>query len=192
VLLPVRIPLDKGLIGARLVMKYKTRNTFSEVTSIADLRKFTYGQGHFWPDTEILKYNNLKVSTTKEYSELFEQLANGSIDGFPRAVFEIWDEVESQKDKNYVVADDFYVYYPAAIYFFVRKDAAGAKIAKRVEEGLRKAIKDGSFDALFNEAMKTYLDKAKLNSRSVIKLKNPLLSDETPLEDKSLWYISNE
>ena len=34
------------------------------------------------------------------------------------------------------------------------------------------------------------LNKAKLKDRIGIKLKNPLLPEETPLSDSSLWYLN--
>lgn len=190
VLLPIRIPLDKGLIGVRLMMEYKNgKSKFQKVKDLNDLKNLTFGQGHFWPDTEILRHNSLTVKTSSEYNQLFTDLEASRIDGFPRAVFEIWDELKTHSDKNLSVADGFYLYYPAAIYFFVRKDAAGLKISERVEAGLKMAIKDGKFEKLFNEAMKVFLDKAKLDERMEIKLKNPLLPENTPLETKELWYL---
>ncbi len=192
VLLPIRIPLDKGLIGVRLVMiNDKDNDKFKGVKEFNDLKKFKFGQGDFWPDTEILKFNNLSVHSTKEYSDLFDQLNKGTFQGFPRAVFEIWDEIKDRPGKNLAIADSFYIYYPAAIYFFVRKDSNGVLLAKRIEEGLLMAIEDGSFDKLFSVAMKSYLDKANLNNRVGIKLRNPLLSDETPLDNPLLWYLKN-
>lgn len=191
VLIPVRIPLDKGLIGARLVMvNKKDKAKFLNVKTVEDLKRFSFGQGHDWPDTEILRFNDLKVVTSQEYSALFTQLSDKTFDGFPRAVFEIWDEIQDHKDKNFDSADGFYIYYPAAMYFFVRKDATGAALSKRLETGLRIALKDGSFDKLFDTIMKPYIDKSNLKDRIGIKLKNPLLPDETPLNDSSLWYLS--
>lgn len=191
VLIPVRIPLNKGLIGVRLVMvNKKDKNKFLNVKTAEDLKPFNFGQGHDWPDTEILRFNDLKVVTSQDYSSLFTQLSDKNFDGFPRAVFEIWDEIQDHKDKNFDVADGFYIYYPTAMYFFVRKDVTGAALAKRLESGLRTAIKDGSFDKLFDSTMKTYLDKSSLKDRVGIKLKNPLLPDETPLNEAVLWYLT--
>lgn len=191
VLLPVRIPLDKGLIGVRLVMVNNSeKDKFLNIKQVDDLKRYTFGQGHDWPDTEILRFNDVKVNTAPEYGQLFTMLTDKNFDGFPRAVFEIWDEIEDHKDKNLSVADGFYIYYPAAMYFFVRKDMTGATVGRRLEAGLKAAIKDGTFDKLFNSAMKPYIDKAKLKDRVGIKLKNPLLPDETPLSDASLWYLN--
>jgi len=191
VLLPIRIPLDKGLIGVRLVMVNKSeQDKFLNVKQMGDLKRYTFGQGHDWPDTEILRFNDIKVNTAPDYGQLFTMLQAKNFDGFPRAVFEIWDEIENHKDKNLTVADGFYIYYPAAMYFFVRKDMAGAAVGRRLEAGLKAAIKDGSFDKLFNTAMMPYINKAKLKDRIGIKLKNPLLPEETPLSDSSLWYLN--
>lgn len=191
VLLPVRIPLVKGLIGVRLFMiNNDDKDTFSTITTKADLKKFTYGQGYDWPDTEILKYNELKVNTSNNYQELFPMLKDKKIDTFPRAVFEIWNEIEDHKESGFIVADGFYIYYPAAMYFFVKKDIKGSKLSKRLEAGLRIAIEDGSFDELFNKEMKSFLENANLSKRIGIKLANPRLSEETPINDKSLWYLN--
>lgn len=191
VLIPVRIPLVKGLIGVRMVMTNESDVAkFMNTNTKEDLKKFKFGQGHDWPDTEILRYNDLKVTPSEDYQALFGMLKQKKFDGFPRAVFEIWDEIEAHKDKNFTVAKGFYIYYPTAMYFFVRKSKDGYDIAKRLEAGLRAAIADGSFDELFNKHMSGFIEKAKLDQRVGIKLKNPLLSDETPLNDSALWYLS--
>jgi ABC-type amino acid transport substrate-binding protein len=190
VLLPVRIPLVKGLIGVRLVMINKgDQGMFRNVRDVEDLKKYTFGQGYDWPDTEALKYNDIKVTSAQQYSDLFAMLENGVIDGFPRAVFEIYDEIMEHKDNEFAVADGFYIYYPAAMYFFVQKNTKGAKLHKRLEAGLKEAIEDGSFDKLFLALNGDHLKRAKLNQRTVIKLKNPLLTDETPLDVEEYWYI---
>lgn len=192
VLLPVRIPLVKGLIGVRLVMiNERDEQLFRGITSVEDLSDFTFGQGYDWPDTEILRYNDIKVKTSQEYQALFTMLENGVIDGFPRAVFEVYDEVMDHKEMNFRVAEGFYIYYPSALYFFVKKNMKGAKLQKRLEAGLQEAIDDGSFEKLFLAQNGEYLKRAKLNQRSIVKLKNPLLPDDTPLEKKSLWYLDN-
>lgn len=192
VLLPVRIPLVKGLIGVRLVMINEDDEAiFRGISELDDLKNITFGQGYDWPDTEILKYNDINVKTSQEYQALFTMLDNGVIDGFPRAVFEIYDEVMDHRDMNFKVADGFYIYYPSALYFFVKKTAEGAKLQKRLEAGLMEAIDDGSFDQLFLALNGEYLKRAKLNQRTAIKLQNPLLSDDTPLDNEALWYLEN-
>lgn len=191
VLLPVRVPLVKGLIGVRMLLINKEEEQrFQGVSSIEDLSNYTFGQGYDWPDTEILRYNDLNVETSQEYQALFTMLDNGVIDAFPRAVFEVYNEIIQHKKMGLTTAEGFYIYYPSALYFFVRKDVQGGKLQKRVQAGLLEAIDDGSFDKLFNAQMMEYLKRADLNSRVGIKLKNPLLPEDTPVDNNNLWYIN--
>lgn len=187
VLRPIRIPLDKGLLGMRLLMIRETdQEKFSEYRTKNDVKNIVMGQGADWPDTEILKFNEFKVTTSPSYSPLFNMLETGQIEAFPRAVFEIFDELEAHEDKNFTVAPNIALRYPAAMYFFVRQ--SNKALADRIETGLRRAISDGSFDEAFNGYMQQHLQQANLENRVVIRLSNPLLPEETPLEDSALWY----
>jgi GR25 family glycosyltransferase involved in LPS biosynthesis len=86
------------------------------------------------------------------------------------------------------VETDLAIHYPAAGYIFTNKK--NKKLYDRLERGFRMAVDDGSFDTLFynHPDMKTVLEKANLKNRRIFELKNPLLPEETPLNDKRLWY----
>jgi hypothetical protein len=67
-LLPVRIPIDRGLIGWRLLLIKATNEAlFNNITSAEQLSKLVAGQGHDWPDVEVLRANHLTVSTSSTY-----------------------------------------------------------------------------------------------------------------------------
>lgn len=185
-LLPIRIPIEKGLIGWRLplVMQAKAEQ-FKDVKSLDDMKKFSAGQGHDWPDTEILRNNGLTVQGASSYAGLFPMLTGGRFDYFPRSISEIWGEADGHKAENIVVDSHVILHYPAAIYFFVSKK--NTKLANDLKTGLDKAIADGSFDALFHQYNDTYIKRAKLENRAVIELKNPLLPAETPLDKTEYW-----
>ena len=186
-LLPIRIPLLKGMIGTRLLLiNQDDQHRFERITSEAQLKALRAGQGHDWPDTEVLKSNGYTVSGSASYDALFRMLARGRIDYFPRSVAEIWAEAEQHAHKGLIVEKSFVIYYPAAIYFFVNKDHH--VLARRIEEGLRKAIADGSFDALFYERFNAIIKRARLQERRWFRLENPLLSPETPLDQPAVWY----
>jgi len=58
-LLPVRIPLYKGLIGHRIFITHPEHiEQLKAVESLEQLRAFSYGQGVGWPDSRILKVSN--------------------------------------------------------------------------------------------------------------------------------------
>ena len=116
VLKPVPVPLAKGLIGMRLLMvREEDVDAFSGVSNKKDLRGYTFGQGHDWPDTEILEKNSLQVITSKKYEDLFGMLERGRFDAFPRAVYEIWDEIKAHPDRNLTVEPTVMMQSPPAM-----------------------------------------------------------------------------
>lgn len=186
-LLPVRIPLDMGLIGCRIFLIRKQHaNAFSNVRNLEDMKVFTAGQGHDWPDTEILRANGLPVDTSANYEGMFEKLQLGRFDYFPRSVTEIWDEARSHAEMELVVEEHVVLQYPAAFYFFVNRN--NKTLAAKIEAGLHQAIQDGSFRKLFMEEFGQDIERARLKQRTLIKLANPLLTPETPLQDRNLWF----
>lgn len=186
-LLPIRIPIYKGLIGWRLpLVMQKDADQFKSVKSIADMNRFDAGQGHDWPDTEILRSNGLKVNGATNYEGLFKMLENGRFHYFPRSVAEIWAEAETHASKGIVVDKNIALHYPAAFYYFVNKN--NRQLADTVTRGLEKAISDGSFEKLFQQFNGPTIKRSNLENRAIIELKNPLLPAETPLNRKELWF----
>lgn len=181
---PIRVPLYKGLIGKRLLLIHKNQLDYFSKLKPEDLKKVTMVQGMAWPDTKILHENGYKTIGGDVYTTLFDYLTPNEPIGFPRAVHEIWGELNLSS--NYEVAPSYYFYYPTALYFFVRKDQK--ELAQRIEEGLLQMIDNGSFDAFFYEFLGENLKKADLNHRVEIKLNNPFLPAATPLDNSKLWY----
>ena len=106
-------------------------------------------------------------------------------DYFPRAVTEIWQEIENNSELPLAVAEGFAIYYPTAMYFFVNK--ANHFLHTEIESGLNKAIADGQFDKLFNQYHQQYLLKSKIDNRRIIELKNPYMPSDSPYERSDLW-----
>jgi hypothetical protein len=185
-LTPIRIPIDKGLLGWRIfLIDQKNAAKFARVKTLADLQSFEAGQGHDWPDTEILRANGLKVQGYPVFDSLFTMLQHGRFDYFPRSIMEIWGEQKAHPGMNLVVEQTVILQYPTAYYFFVNpKDTA---LAATIEKGLRVAIKDGSFDTLFNQTYGDVVERTRLQSRKRLQLSNPLLPAKTPLNQKELW-----
>ena len=185
-LLPIRIPIDKGLFGYRIAfVRQRDAQTLSHVKSLQDLRLHSAGQGHDWPDTDILRANGLKVVTTSAHQSLFPMMELGRFDYFPRSVLEVWEEVGTPAAKDVAIDEHILIHYPAAVYFFVNK--SDTPLAHTLEKGLNRAVADGSFDALYYELFGAAIKRAKFGSRQLIRLNNPLLPKETPLSRKSLW-----
>ncbi len=189
--IPVRIPLDKGLIGFRVfLIRKEDQGKFSRITSLDQLRKLTVGQGEGWNDVAVWKYNGFKV-VVGTYEGLFAMVANGRFNFFSRGVVEVHDEFQLWKKKypQLAIEKDLLIYYPWPFYFYFSRSAAGKLRAERVRKGLLAVFKDKAlFDALFFKYYSKALHDLQIKKRRLFILDNPLLSPETPLHDKQLWF----
>jgi hypothetical protein len=185
-LLPIRIPLDKGLIGWRLLLINKAQaSKFGALRSLDDLKLLTAGQGSDWPDTAIMRANGLNVYGTSNYEALFSMLESERIDYFPRSATEIWAELPLYQQRL-MVEPSVVLRYPTAIYFFVRK--GNTQLAADITAGLEKMIADGSFEKLFQEYYGDMIRKSSLKDRRVFDMKNPYMPKDMPIGRKNLWY----
>ncbi|GAB2871427.1 transporter substrate-binding domain-containing protein [Pseudoduganella ginsengisoli] len=186
-MLPVRIPLDKGISGWRLLLVNKgDAAKFGAVRALPDLARWTAGQGQDWADTAVLRANGLPVVTGNNSKGLFSMLIAGRFDYFPRSARQIWAEAEQYQARGLAVEDSLVLHYPAAVYFFVNRN--NAALAAALERGLLAAIDDGSFDRLFHATHGEALRRAQFGKRRIFHLNNPDLSPETPLARKQFWY----
>lgn len=187
-LLPVRIPIYRGLLGYRVLMiKKGTQHKFDGVKTLEDLSQFSLGQGRFWADTQVLESNGLKVVKVLKYEGLFFMLDGDRFDGYPRGVHEPWSEIQRYPKLALDVEQNILLSYINPFYFFVNK--ANPELARDIERGLRIAIEDGSFNEYFmsDPTVKDVINKANLKDRVVLRLTNPGLPKNTPVDDKSLW-----
>ncbi len=186
---PVRIPAMQGLLGVRLAIVRKDRlGDFAKVNDLAGLQNYIAMQGHDWPDTEILQANGLRVETDFRYEEIFQRLALGRYDYFPRGALEAYAELEALQLDNLAVAPNFAIAYPAPTYFFVRKN--NPELADRLTRGLETLVASGRLRDLLTShpAHRLSIEQLKLPQRAVIRLHSPLLPDDTPLHRPELWW----
>lgn len=143
----IPISLLRELSNYRVLLIRKgNQPAFSQVETLAQLRDMRMGIGGHWPDARLLENNGFRIVTSIYYESLFKMLAANRFDAFPRGLFEAWDDYEQHKGLGIEIEQTLMLRYQAPFYFFVNKD--NTALAKRIEEGLRIAIADGSFDAL--------------------------------------------
>lgn len=186
--LPIRIPLYKGLLGHRIfIINPATQSRFDRVKTYEDLQQFTFGQGTTWADSNILASNGLKVVRANKYQSLFYMVDGGRFDAFPRGVQEPWQELAANSNLPLAVERRVMLVYRMPFYLFTGKQ--NTKLAADLEQGLNRAIADGSFDKVFfNDPMvKDVLEKANLDQRLTFELNNPTLPKETPVNRPELW-----
>ncbi|WP_420474881.1 hypothetical protein [Noviherbaspirillum sp. ST9] len=190
-MLPVRIPLDKGLISYRVfLIRGGDQWRFSSIRTLDDLRKLSVGSFPTWTDTRVLRDAGFNVVTGESYEGLFRMLVANRFDFFSRSVDEAYREYDERKDAlpAMKVEEGLLLYFPTTRYFFLQRSPEGERYAARVEQGLNQMIKDGSFDVLFKKYKEPLIERANLRHRRIFRIPNPYLSRETPLSRRELWY----
>lgn len=189
--LPVRLPIDKGLLGYRMfLVREADLPRFATVRTLDDLRKLRVGQGKDWIDVPILRKAGFPVVEGTSYPGLFAMLAAGRFDFFSRGIDEAQREFKERRAiyPQMAIEPTLLLQYPLPLYFFTRRDTEGKLLAQRIKEGMEMMIKDGSLNALFQQYKGESIRAGGLQSRRVLHLPNPHLTPETPLSRSELWF----
>ncbi|MGC0117906.1 hypothetical protein [Pseudoalteromonas piscicida] len=180
----IRIPLVKGILGYRVPLVHKHNQALlSGVRYIGDLRRVTFGLRRDWPDHQIFERNGLSVTSFSQEDSGYDMLLKKRFDVLPSDLVSI----EAALSDTDLVADQHVVfYYPSAVYFFVSHD--NPLLHSQIEKGLKSALQDGRFEALFLKHFSARLEKLDLKNKTVIELDNPNLPPSAPLEVPFYWY----
>lgn len=189
--IPVRIPIDRNLVGYRIFLKNKVRS-LSNVNTLEHLKKLTLIQGEGWGDVPILKHAGLKVRTKVHYDDLFKMVDANKADLFPRGLNEIQEEYNkfSPLFPSIQIDEHILLYYPLPTYFWFHKTEEGKLLAKRVAEGFDEILRDGTYNGIFDRYFKETLKKLNLKNRTLIKIENPYLPSTVPFNKKEYWLTA--
>lgn len=190
-LIPIRIPVAKGLLGHRVCLIRKgQQHKFDNINTLADWQasSLTIGQGTHWPDTKILESNKLSVVSSVKYHSLFNMLQKQRFDCFARAIIEVKDELALSGNEDLELEKRLLFIYRMPEYIFVSRK--NPKLAQRLHLGFKRIIENGQFEQFLQGHRYNKAKGLKLNQRKVIYLNNPDLTTETRLllDDKSLWF----
>lgn len=185
---PIPIPILKGLLGHRIfIIRQENQELFDGINSLEELKKLPLGQARFSRDAAILKHANMTVIDPVKHANLFKMLEGGRFDYFPRAVHELWREVEDHQGLSLAIEENILLVYPYALNFFVSDE--NKTLRKHIESGFRTAIEDGSFDQLFfnHELVRNAFEKSNFKARKIFHLPNPNISASTYQRNSELW-----
>lgn len=187
-LIPVRIPIDKGLFSYRIFLIRKAdQGRFSAIHNLHELKQLRVGVGDVWSIYQVLKAAGFNTVAGAGYEPLFDMLNNGRFDYFSRALYEAPIELRDRQTRypEMVIEKGLATYSPQPRYFFV--SPAMPKLAKRIQEGLLLMLKDGSFDRLLADYYRPLIEETGFCRRRVFRFDNPFLTPETPLAQEDLW-----
>jgi len=192
ILLPVRIPVLRGLLGYRLLLVHRQDlDRFKGIKTLEDLRKVTFGSVKHWLDTTIMENAGLTVVTGSTFDGLHRMMQAHRFETLTRGVHQIESEmasIGSEPDNDIVVEPHLLMHYYLPVYFWFSRDPEGQRRAERVKAGLSAMVADGSFERMFDSRYGPVIQKYDLAHRTIIELPNPLLSPEDPINDLRLWY----
>jgi len=188
----IRIPLERGLMGFRMLTILRTRQTqFDQINSLQNLGKLTACQGLSWPDTAILQQAGLKVQTAPVYENLFKQVNAGRCDYFPRGLHEGQTELRLRAAQypNLIRYPNLMLHYPFAIYFFTSKH--NEPLAAWIEQGLEMMIRDGELLAHMQQHPLTahVFPLTQFKIQHWMELQNPNLYIENQKIDRRYWFV---
>lgn len=193
-LLPIRIPIDKGLVSWRVfLIRSDMEAKFAAVESLEDLRAYSVGSFPTWADTGVLRAGGFKVVTGDSYEGLFRMLVDRRFDFFSRSADEAYREYDERRVRlpDMKVEQRLLLYFPTTRYFFVQRSEDGQRLAERIEAGLDLMIRSGSFDAHFLRYKGALIARAHLKTRKAFYIDNPFMSPETRALLKSrpeMWF----
>lgn len=190
-MLPVKIDILRGIVGFRLLVIRGADQARIQKMDDSSLRKrLAFGLNSQWADLPIMQANGFSVITSSSYENLFEMLAAGRFDAFPRGLNEARRELDARKQKypQLVIEKSKALFFPYPIYFWVKKDHVA--LAQRIERGLKLSLADGSFRKLFESYHAAEIATLKTENRHVIRLDNPILPAGTAQPDTSWWWPS--
>jgi|GEM_PF-3081244 len=187
--LPIRIPLVRGLIGARInAIPKGTQDKFLSANTLADLKGMTFLQGIGWGDIAILEGAGLNVKTARK-SQLYPLIASAAADAYPLASVEILGERSDYANLDYDIEQEIVLIYDRfPFYFFTGKH--NADLAVIITRGLEEAYEDGSFIQFFrtHPMIRQIFADLKLDSRRPIRFDNPNLTPETAALPEHYWH----
>ena len=190
-ILPVRIPVDRGLLGYRvLLIREADQARFDAIRSAADLKTVRFGLMPWWNDVEIMRAAGAPVVEGENYDGLFRMLTAGRFDAFSRGISEVSEDLAraQQLAQGLAIEKHLLLHYPLPVYFWFTSDAEGRRRAERVRAGLAAMVADGSLAALFKAHYGAEMERLGIAGRRVIELTNPQLDGRDPLDDDRLWF----
>jgi len=178
-LLAVNIPIYRDLVGWRVVLvRGEDKHRLAGIDKLAELSHLRFGQRSEWSDVDILRANGLRVQTSSAYPSLFAMLDAGRFDLLPLEILVAAEEQQrfAAQGLDLALDDHLLLHYPSTYYYFVSRK--NPKLASAIRRGLEDMLADGSMDKLFKQRFEAALRRLNLEKRQVIRLNNPLFSEQ--------------
>ncbi|MBF7074957.1 transporter substrate-binding domain-containing protein [Glaciecola sp. MH2013] len=170
---PVRVPIRQGVDAYRLLVVKKGRELlFESIESLDDLKKLRVGLSPAWATYKIMKDEGFDIVDAPVYKTMYNMLELERFDYIPRAINEIYDEIELYKPRQdgLAIVPGIALHIPSTSYMFVSHKQP--RIYQRLNSGLHAMNLNGDLSALTDKFFKTSIKKAALQNRRIFSLNN--------------------
>ncbi len=173
----IPFPTELGALSYRVCfISPKFLQSQKKIQSITDLKHYTFATGIGWPDSHVLKSNQIQTVEVSKYENIFKMLYNSRFDFFCRGIGEVLNEFATYGPIYQLRYDQsFLLYYPMPRFFFLHN--SNQQLKQRLKTGLLSAYKDGSLMQLWK---KHYADSIKFSApkgRTLFFLENKRIQD---------------
>jgi len=149
----VPYPLFRGLYGWRvLVVRKGDAKRMAEAFDRGESRSLSLLQGERWADTATLRRHGYHVITGQHTEAMYDRLAAGHADAFPRGVTEVGRELAADRQAHgdrFEVVPGAALHYRADLFFYVAPHDEA--LATRLMQGLLALHANGRHDALLRQ-----------------------------------------
>lgn len=183
----VPVPIDMGLQSWRIALiDSRQQGRIRKLDLPNGLKALTAGVGSAWVTRSALQDNGFRYVTGSNYLGLFEMLAAGRFDYFPRGVNEIFQEYDQRKQAfpQLAIEDSFVLHDHIPSLFFV--SPRNPRLHQRLKAGMEAMLNDGALERFVLERHRSYLRRARLCSRRRIELPNKEI-DPALIAREALW-----
>jgi hypothetical protein len=192
-LVPLRMPLRRGLLGVRLLLaRPEHAQALMDVTSLDALKRdFRLGYGETWMDRTAMQGLGFRMAPARRYVDLFDGLRAGRFDYLSRGVNELHAELADPRlaGRGMVVVPGIALFYPLDHYFWLPPGKAA--LAADIERGFRRALADGSYAALFVRFHFDMMRDARMHERSIIHVVDYPVPPGTPLQEFDILQLTS-
>ncbi|QKF81644.1 hypothetical protein [Halarcobacter ebronensis] len=173
-LIYANVPTQRGSYGYRIAfISPNLENHPEKYDTLEKIKNLIIGQGVGWLDIDILKFHNFNVISCPNNESTCLMLAKNRIDIYLQGILQVKKQLERNKEMNLRYEKSFLIYYPLPKFFFTHKSNKAA--IKRIEEGLKMAFDDGSFNRLFNIEFKKNMSIINMKNMKIYRLTNPYI-----------------
>lgn len=185
----IKVPIRQGLLSYRLLLVNKVDlPKFKAVKTFSELKKLTAGLQNGWVTSEIFEHLGMSSVKGHNFEGLFLMLDKHRFNYIPRAIYEIYDELNSRKDQinNVVIEPTLALYLPMATYVYVSSNEP--VLAKRIEHGLKELVATGEMESILFKYYAKEIEQANIKSRHIIEIDNPFFDSAELNFNKALSH----